>query len=597
MSIPRPEYPRPQFVRKEWLCLNGTWQFEIDAADTGLERGLLARPLGGEITVPFCPESKLSGVHHTDFMEAVWYRREVSVPSNWEGQRVLLHFQAVDYDCTVWVNGAEVGRHRGGFTPFSMRIDTVAPAGTAAVVVVRARDDHRSAKPRGKQSPEYANHGCVYDRTTGIWQSVWLEPVPATAFERPRITPDPAHRMFRLELPLDGPGAGLTVEAVLTDPAGEVARARVAADGGFQPHLDLVVPEDRLTLWEPGAAFLYDIALTLSDASGRVVDRAQTYAGMRSIAIDGKAVRINGKAVFQRQVLDQGYYPDGIMTAPDDAALMRDIELAMAAGFNAARLHQKVFEERFLYHADRLGYLVWGEFGDWGARDRLDRVDAHRHQPAAALMAQWQEVLRRDYNHPCIVGWCPLNETRQRIEDHLTSLDDLTLGLFQATKAADATRPVLDASGYSHRVRGTDVYDSHDYEQDVAVFRANHAGLAQGVPFVNTGAQGREAWSLPYEGQPYFVSEFGGIWWNPEAGERDHSWGYGQRPKDIAEFYARFEGLCSALLDNPGMFTYCYTQLTDVYQEQNGIYAFDRGVKFDLERLRAIQQRPAAIEG
>jgi hypothetical protein len=280
------------------------------------------------------------------------------------------------------------------------------------------------------------------------------------------------------------------------------------------------------------------------------------------------------------------------MTAPTDEALRRDIELSMAAGFNAARLHQKVFEERFLYHADRLGYLVWGEFGDWGMRDRLDRVHAHSHQPAAALMAQWQEVLLRDYSHPSIVGWCPLNETRQNIEDGIVSLDDVTHGLYHATKAADRTRPVLDASGYSHRVRGLDIYDSHDYEQDVEKFRATHAGLAQGRPFVNEG----DKWSIPYAGQPYFVSEFGGIWWNPAAKPEDHSWGYGQRPKSIEEFYARFAGLCGVLLDNPCMFGYCYTQLTDVFQEQNGVYGFDRAAKFDMARIRAAQTRPAAIE-
>jgi len=312
-------------------------------------------------------------------------------------------------------------------------------------------------------------------------------------------------------------------------------------------------------------------------------------------------------------VLDQGYYPDGIMTAPDEAALVRDIELAMRAGFNGARLHQKVFEERFLYHCDRLGYLVWGEFGDWGAQDACH--DPRVHQPAAACLAQWLEVLERDHAHPSIIGWCPLNETRVPIEDRMTSLDDLTAAMFRATKLADPTRPVIDASGYAHRVAETDIYDAHLYEQDPARFAELVAGLSSGKPFVNTLPKppgdvsfdlGGAPMSLPYAGQPYFVSEFGGAWWADPAegaggdnGAGDNgaaSWGYGRRPGAIEEFYDRFAALCGTLLDQPGMFGYCYTQLTDVFQEQNGLFTFDRRAKFDLDRIAAVQRRPAAIE-
>jgi len=590
MAQPRNEYPRPQFVRRDWLCLNGTWQFEIDYGDSGGQRGLRERELTGTITVPFCPESTRSGVEHVDFMNAVWYRKAVEIPVAWEGREVLLHFGAVDYDATVWVNGREVGRHRGGFTPFTCTLAGAAGPGETAVIVVRARDAMREAKARGKQSERYDNHGCVYTRTTGIWQTVWLEPVPASRFRRPRITPDVPARRFRLELPLDGPRAGLTVRAVLSDGDGEIARAEVAADQAFTPALDLLVPHERLKLWGPGEPHLYDIALELLGPDGAVLDAASTYAGMRSIVIDGKTVRINGRSLFQRLVLDQGYYPDGIMTAPSDAALRRDIELAMAAGFNGARLHQKVFEERFLYHADRLGYLVWGEFGDWGCSCRWRGAsieDLSRHDPMVSMMAQWAEALERDYSHPCIIGWCPLNETSAEIGDHIDMLDDLTGGLFAMTKHADRTRPVLDASGYAHRVAATDVWDSHDYSQDVEEFRKRQGGVGTGEPFYN-----RREISIAYGGQPYFCSEFGGIRWTNEP----DGWGYGEAPETLEAFYTRFEGLCTALLDDAAMFGYCYTQLTDVFQEQNGLYRFDRSAKFDIDRLRAVQARTAAIE-
>ena len=597
-SIPRAEYPRPQFVRPDWLCLNGEWQFEIDQADSGIDRGLLNRDLSDTILVPFCPESSLSGVENRDFLNAVWYRRTVTIPPDWTGQRVLLHFQAVDYDTTVWVNGVEVGRHRGGFTPFSCDLRGVAAPGESITIVVRARDDHQPPQPRGKQSQRYGAYGAIYLRTTGIWQTVWLEPVPDCALQRPRITPDVTNQMFRVAQPITGSAPGLRLRLTLNDAQGTVSTIERPVGEDFVTHAHLPVPAERCRLWSIDDPHLYDLEIELLDANGAVIDRATSYAGLRSVTIDGKAIKINGKAVFQRLVLDQGYYPDGILTAPSDEALCHDIELAQAAGFNGARLHQKVFEERFLYHADRMGYVVWGEFGDWGCRINGGPEDDHQ-RPDASYITQWLEALERDYSHPAIVGWCPLNETWQAIGDRITALDDVTWGMYRATKAMDLSRPVLDTSGYAHRVPWADVYDSHDYDQNPVTFTQRHGQDAQ--PYLNAPRQGvhrisDRPWSVPYQGQPYFVSEFGGIWWNPTVREGEASWGYGDRPTSIEAFYERFEGLCGALLANPQMFGYCYTQLTDVYQEQNGIYTFERGEKFDMARIHRAQQRAAAIE-
>ncbi len=594
MSIPRPEYPRPQFVRADWLCLNGEWQFEIDSGDSGLERGLLRRDLTQRIVVPFCPEAPLSGIGNTDFMHAVWYRRTVTVPAEWAGRRVLLHLQAVDYDATVWVNGKEVGRHRGGFTPFTCDLHGVAAPGEAITIVVRARDDYHVPQPRGKQAELYDNNGCDYVRTTGIWQTVWLEPVPHCHLLRPRLTPDVAAGSIRLEQGLSENRRGYRVRAALRDALGVVATAQRAADADRTPTLDLPVPADRRRPWSPDDPHLYDLEIELLDAEGRTVDRATSYAGLRSVTTEGTAIKINGRTIFQRLVLDQGYYADGILTAPTDEALRKDIELGLAAGFNGARLHQKVFEERYLYHADHLGYLVWGEFPDWGCGGYGPEHD--HQQPGAAYITQWLEAIMRDYAHPCIVGWCPMNETHQRITDRISVLDDVMRGMFLAAKALDTTRPVLDTSGYSHRVPEADVYDCHDYEQDTAVFKENYRypDSAGGPAFVRT--QAHLAWSLPYRDQPFFVSEFGGIWWNPLVKPEEFSWGYGNRPANLEEFFARFTGLIDTLLDDPAMFGYCYTQLTDVYQEQNGIYTFDRQEKFDMERVRRVQRRPAACE-
>ena len=327
-------------------------------------------------------------------------------------------------------------------------------------------------------------------------------------------------------------------------------------------------------MWQPGAPELYDVTFTL-ERNGETVDTVTSYFGFRRIDIRGDRFLINDKAVFQRTVLDQGFYPDGIFTAPSDEALKADIELSMAAGFNGARLHQKVFEERFLYWADKLGYLVWGEHASWG----LDITGA---EGLANFLPEWMEILKRDVNHPAIIGWCPFNET-----NHLQDKRVLRT-VWQATKDFDPSRPCIDASGYCHVV--TDVYDDHDYDQNPETFRKrylDHYDISPN-PFNRT--------YCPYQGQPFFLSEFGGTWWAPG---REDGWGYGNQPKTEEEVITRMEGLFAALLDHPDICGYCYTQLTDVEQEQNGIYTYNRGKKFSDEnyaRIRAAQTRKAAYE-
>ena len=596
-DIPRPEHPRPQLRRSTWLNLNGEWQFEIDRADTGIERGLLDRPLDGRIIVPFAPESAASGVGETDFLTAVWYRREVLVPESWDGLDLLLHFGAVDHDATVWVDGVEVARHRGGFTGFTADLGAREP-GSRLTIVVRARDSRDLPQARGKQATHYANSACYYTRTTGIWQTVWLEAVPPSRIGRPRILPRVGANAFDITVPLHRVPAGWTVRLQVADDQGEVATTSLPVGLDLMPAASVTLPADRVRLWAPGDPFLYDLRILLEDADGVTVDQVDSYAGLRCVGIDRNRLLVNGVPVFQRLILDQGYWPDTLMTAPSDDDLVRDIELALSAGFNGARLHQKVFEERYLYHADRLGYLVWGEFPDWGAIDsRLAQSD--HQQPTTSFVAQWLEVIERDLNHPAIVGWCPLNETYQPLHDRITQLDDTAHAMYRAAKLADPTRPVLDASGYAHRVPAADVYDAHDYEQDPARFAENHRNARHGRPYRNLLA-GREQ-SVDYAGQPYFVSEFGGIWWSsseslPQRADRSASWGYGQRVASVGEWHARFDGLVGTLLSDPSMFGYCFTQLTDTFQEQNGIVDEHRRPKFDLTRLAATQTQKAAYE-
>ncbi|MFB3882904.1 MAG: glycoside hydrolase family 2 protein [Armatimonadota bacterium] len=583
MELPRAEYPRPQWVRDEWLNLNGEWEFEEDPELRGEGKGWVSgRRLAGRILVPFAPESRLSGIGKTDFVQCVWYRRAFRLPEGWAGRTVLLHFGAVDYAVTVWVNGTLAGRHRGGYSSFSFDITSLLRGGENELVV-RATDDTRSPlQASGKQSNKPESYGCMYTRTTGIWQTVWLEAVPRAHLKRGRLLADLVSSTPRLlvTVPVSEGAVGLTVEAIARADGVEVVRASATAgvDGAC---LSFALPGGRL--WSPEDPFLYDLEIVLGRSTApalrddEVVDRVQSYFGMRHISLGGPAIRLNGRPVFQRLVLDQGYYPDGIYTAPSDEALRRDIELSQAMGFNGARLHQKVFEERFLYWADKLGYLVWGEYPSWG----LDLAEAG---VLGRVLPEWLEVVARDYSHPSIVGWCPFNETPNEPPR------DVLRAVYWATKAVDASRPVIDASGYTHAV--TDVDDCHDYEQDPARFREHHRALAaEGQPFRN-----HPEFDAPHRGQPFFVSEYGGIWWNPGQ-EDEKAWGYGDRPKSEAEFLARYRALTETLLFHPRMCGFCYTQLYDIEQEVNGLYTYDRRPKFDPTVIRAINEQKAAVEG
>ncbi|QOT10821.1 beta galactosidase jelly roll domain-containing protein [Paenibacillus sp. JNUCC32] len=576
LTLPRPEYPRPQWVRPQWINLNGSWQFEIDHGRSGKERGLHepGHELSGTITVPFCPESKLSGVEYKDFMAAVWYKREFEVPKDWNG-RILLHFGAVDYETEVWVNGVSVGTHRGGYTPFSFDITSHVKPGEN-IVTVCAEDDVRSGRqPRGKQSGRFYSHGCDYTRTTGIWQTVWLEQVPQVYMSDMKLVGDPDNGCAHLEIKIDGNAAGHKLTASALYEGNAVGNASAVVSG---PSVKLTIPLSEVHLWETGQARLYDLELSLQ-GDGQASDTVQSYFGLRTVMLDGMAFRINGKSVFQRLVLDQGFYPDGVYTAPSDEDLRKDIEISMGLGFNGARLHEKIFEPRFLYWADRLGYLVWGEHANWG-------LDITTSEGLSHFLPEWLDGMERDFNHPALIGWCPFNETWDR--DGAKQNNDVLRIVYEVTKKMDPTRPVIDTSGNFHVV--TDIFDIHDYDQNPETFKQRYEPMKNGGEVYNSFPNRQQ-----YGGQPYFISEYGGIWWNPDQKD-EKSWGYGDRPTSEEAFLERYAGLTNVLLDHPMMFGFCYTQLYDVEQEVNGLYTYDRRSKFDPEVIRRINARKAAIE-
>lgn len=586
MNIPRDEHPNPQWERETWKNLNGPWEFEFDFGCSAVERRLWEKErFDREILVPFCPESRLSGIGYTDFISGVAYRRNFELSQEELSGRVLLHFGAVDYEASVYVNGTLVGSHKGGYTSFCFDITKhVAPGPNTLFVAVK--DDVRSGlQPKGKQAHLYASSGCDYTRTTGIWQTVWLEFVPERHIQSAKYYPDPANGKVTVTGLVQGQGT-LQLTALWEDkPVGEAALS--VEDGFFTAQLDL----SETHLWEPGKGGLYTLLLTFGE------DRVKSYFGLRTAKFQGRKFLLNGKSLFQRFVLDQGFYPEGIYTAPTEEDLVKDIQLSFAAGFNGARLHEKVFEARFLYHCDRLGYLVWGEYPNWG----LD----HAHPLSTeTYLNQWSEAVERDFNHPAIIGWCPFNETWGYREER--EKNALLTSLYKLTKRLDPTRPCIDSSG-NYRVL-SEVYDIHDYDQDTQSFQARWDGLTDRIretggvipaedPFFNSAPEGPSGrapfFNQPYDNQPIFVSEYGGIRWPDDTVE---GWGYGNAPATPEEFFARYKGLTEALLNNPEIFGFCYTQLYDVEQEVNGLYTYGRAQKFDISLIQKINQQKAAIE-
>ena len=594
MAQPRAEYPRPQFERAEWVNLNGEWTYVFDFVGSGLEHGYPgSRGFKDKIIVPFCPESKLSGVGYTDFINHIWYQRPLQMPAGWAGRRVMLNFGAVYYNSAVYIDGKLVGRHFGGSTPFGFDVTPFIGDGKSHSLVVHAYSDTRTGKqPAGKQNMRKDQFECMYTRTTGIWQTVWMEPVSPNALERAHVITDIDQKQVVIRPKFYNEEGG-TLTVTMKEGRKVVATQTVRATN----YATVVLPVKAPKLWHPEHPFLYDLTYEVKDREGRTVDMVNSYTGMRKVHVEGNKVYLNNEPYYQRLVLDQGFYPDGIWTAPSDEALKRDIELSLAAGFNGARLHQKVFEERFLYWADKLGYLTWGEAPSWG-------MDANDPEVARNFLTEWREEIVRDRNHPSIVTWTPMNEEwwPDRVQ-----FPRFVSDIYELSKTLDPTRPICDVSGGVHIK--TDIWTTHSYEQNPAKLKKQiYDGTRwfqtpnqyYGIPRSNTGfnrLKDNEQYDFPtYDkntAMPYLLDEFGGIKWvreqNEQTGNSNASWGYGEPPHSLEEFYARLEGQVDALMEiADNVWGYCYTQLTDVEQEQNGVYFYDRTAKFDMKRIRAI---------
>jgi beta-galactosidase/beta-glucuronidase len=558
------------------MNLNGIWNFQIDDANIGLEQGWCnGADFTERILVPFSLESQQSGIGNRSFHPCVWYRRSIQIPDAWRAKRILLHFGAVDYRATVWVNGVVVSTHEGGHTPFHCDI-TGALRPENNVVVVRAEDPPTDRYiPRGKQHWETEPVTIFYARTTGIWQTVWLEPVPECHIEIVRTTPR-LDGSVNFEAKIRNPHPSHAVSVTLSSNGHTLATGMSLAEGP-RASVSARIAEPRL--WSPDAPNLYDVRVELH-GDGGAIDSVESYFGFRSISTQDGKILLNGEPIFLRTVLDQGYWPQSNLTPPSDQAIQEDIRRTKELGFNGVRKHQKVEDPLYLYWADRLGLLVSAEM----ANAYLFNDDS-----VARMTREWIEVVQRDYNHPCIIIWVPVNEswgvpnlTDVRQQAHLRSL-------YYLTKSLDDTRLVIDNDGWEH-TEATDLFAIHDYTETGTTFARRFQNAGSGVPLPLYGKMYVVA-GQKYNGSPIFLSEFGGVGYilpEDQAKVPSNSWGYSGIEPNREAALERIAGLYQAVADTPQIAGVCYTQLYDVEQEVNGLMTYDRRLKFDAKSIRRI---------
>lgn len=578
MNQPRNDYPRPQFERAAWMNLNGQWEFEFDDRSTGeQDQWYKEHTFSQTIQVPFAYQSTLSGIGEHNFHDVVWYRKQVGVPKHFAGKRLLLHFGAVDYAATIWVNGQMVKYHEGGHTPFSADI-TEQVDGDQAVIVVRAQDFSKDLTlPRGKQYWKEQSESIFYTRTTGIWQTVWLEAVSDTYLNKVKFTPDIDRNEIGMQLFIHNfqKSANLRLQTKISFGGEMVAENSMTvrqAEEYLTINLHDFAQHGLGRVWSPEKPNLYDVEFTLYD-NNLEMDRVTSYFGMRKISIiDGKLC-LNNRPYYMKMVLDQGYFPDGNLTPPSDEAIKQDVELTKEMGFNGARKHQKIEDPRYHYWCDKLGLLVWGEMAN--AYD-------YSNEYVRRITQEWQEAIDRDYNHPCIVAWVPINESwgvPNILND--ASQQQHALTMYHLTKSLDTTRPVISNDGWEH-VK-SDICTIHDYEYRREVLEERYSTAESAI-----GAKPANRWihvpGFPYEGAPIHVSEYGGISYKKSDWE---GWGYSAAQND-EDFLERYMAVTQPLLRSPIVQGFCYTQLTDVEQEINGLLTYDRQPKVPLALIKEI---------
>ena len=587
--IYREEYPRPHFVRKEWLNLNGIWQFAFDDNNIGLKEKWFQKVHAFEqsIRVPFAYQSKLSGINDPSFHDWVWYRREFKTPENWKDKHVILHFGAIDYRAWVYVNEQLVGFHEGGHVSFSFDITNYLNGGTETLVVRVEDPSTDETIPRGKQFWIEKSDAIWYTRTTGIWQTVWLEAVSPTHLSKLRFTPEMDEGDITIDFEISGEYVGKEIEIEINFKDEIVCKDRIEIYEKYNKRsINLHNRKIFRTEfhhegwnWTPEHPNLFEVKITIKDGS-EILDEIKSYFGMRKIHRENGMVYLNNKPYYQKLVLDQGYWPEGLLTAPYDGDFKKDIELAKSMGFNGCRKHQKVEDPRFLYWADRIGFLVWGECA----------ANASFSEGAVSrLTKEWIEIIERDYNHPCIVAWVPLNESWgiPQVRDNQQQQHH-SLAMYHLIHSLDTTRIVISNDGWE--LTKSDICAVHNYQHgnsdESAKYEAFREALLTKENILLSQPSKRKIYAngFKHEGEPIILTEFGGIGF--KVGEEE-GWGY-TSVGNVEEFIIDYSRIMEAVYSSRVLNGFCYTQLTDVEQEINGLLTYDRKPKCDLAKIKQI---------
>jgi len=589
-QTPRPEHPRPDFMRDTFMNLNGVWQFSFDDADEGMRAQWYepghALPLF--ITVPFCYQCKASGIGSEAIHPVLWYRRSFKVPAQMANKRIFLRFGAVDYFCTVFINGQHAGEHKGGYTPFALDVTRLLREGENDLCL-RVEDYPDCTQPRGKQYWDRGLMGCWYTPVSGIWQTVYLEAAGDYYLTQIHVTPDVDRGQAHIEMALNRfPDTPLTADVEITFQGKPVKRLIVGtSDRQIRIPVDLTVRGELnpIRLWQPGDPNLYDLSVRIL-GEDREYDHVTTYFGMRKVRVENGLMLLNNSPEYQQLVLDQGYWPDTLLTPPSDEAIRKDIELTMALGFNGARKHQKLEDPRYYYWADKLGLLVWGEVPS--AYDFTDETVRN-------LADTFLGFIDRDFNHPSIVAWVPLNES-WGVRQIYTDKRQQAMGrmLYHMGKAADGTRLISSNDGWEHVT--TDICALHDYTAEKELL-AKHFESRETVE--KTACDWRMTYvsgEAPGGSEVLLVTEFGGIGFSAAGTQAEaegrETWGYHGKAASDAEFLERLRGVMDAVQAVPYCQGYCYTQLTDVLQEINGLLTPNRIPKAAIESMQALIAHP-----
>jgi beta-galactosidase/beta-glucuronidase len=584
------DYPRPQFVRNNWTNLNGSWDFAFDDENLGEKEGWFREfQVQKEIQVPFTYETKMSGIQDEKRHDNIWYRKMVQVDgASLAKNNFVIHFEGSDFVTKLWVNGQFAGSHRGGYSRFSFDITNLVTNGENELVV-KVEDSFDTQQPRGKQRWMNENFGCWYVQTTGIWKTVWTEYVPKVSLDHVKMTPNMEDYSLELEFNVNAPenmyGPDLMVETTVSFEGAFINRIFTAVISGHtQTKVDLEVRVENgfewaVKTWSPEEANLYDIEFRIVNKS-EVLDEVGSYFAMREIRIDGPNILLNGRPLYQRLILDQGYWKDSHLTPPSEEALIEDIDKIHALGYNGLRKHQKTEDERFLYWCDVKGMLVWSEVAS---------AYQYSDYAVAEFTREWLEIVQQNYNHPCIITWTPFNESwgisrveTKRMEQHFTE------SIYHLTKSIDKYRPVVVNDGWEHTI--SDIITLHDYEEAGEVFKSRYIAYQKEImttEVYHSNNKSAMANGYEYKGQPVLVSEYGGIAFNND----DSGWGYGNKVNTKEEFIKRFDEITTAVKEVPYICGFCYTQVSDVQQEINGLMDIDRNFKVEPETIKEINER------